>query len=217
MSLYTFEGVDGVGKTTLVRAVGEALAKGGVKVVVTKEPTSLPLGEYIRKLFADNSAVDPVTLSLLFMADRTAHCEEIRNYQAKGYTVLCDRYLASTFVYQYLMTRDTAKIDIAKIIAPLASVWVIPTATFLLNAPIDVVLKRLEVRAGERSDFEKNVQRVTRAHEFYRHLKFYMRNSAISDHYLGQVWQLEADRPTGVLVSEVLSVLRTQGKLPIPL
>ncbi|EPI50277.1 hypothetical protein HMPREF1575_01263, partial [Gardnerella vaginalis JCP7672] len=46
----SFEGIDGVGKTTQVEALRDFLQARGLEVVVTREPGGTPLGEQLRNI-----------------------------------------------------------------------------------------------------------------------------------------------------------------------
>lgn len=99
----TFEGGEGVGKSTQVRVVAQALAERGIRSVVTREPGGTPNAEAIRDLLmrgADNrwSARAEV---LLFAAARADHVERvIEPALQQGQWVLCDRFVDSSRAYQ---------------------------------------------------------------------------------------------------------------------
>lgn len=99
----TFEGCEGVGKSTQLRLVKEDLARAGVDAVFTREPGGTAIAEKIRCLILDpdNVGMDAVTELLLYAAARRQHTMElIEPALAAGKTVFCDRYIDSTFAYQ---------------------------------------------------------------------------------------------------------------------
>ena len=102
----SFEGVDGVGKTTQVERLRAYLEAQGRTVVVTREPGGTALGKAIRQLLlhgVDGGAVDiaPRAEALLFAADRAQHvAETIRPALERGEVVITDRYLDSSLAYQ---------------------------------------------------------------------------------------------------------------------
>ena len=99
----TFEGCEGVGKSTQLRLVKEDLARAGVDAVFTREPGGTAIAEKIRSLILDpdNIGMDAVTELLLYAAARRQHTMElIEPALAAGKTVFCDRYIDSTFAYQ---------------------------------------------------------------------------------------------------------------------
>ena len=94
------EGPDGVGKTSLCKAIVEAL---GDNAVYTREPGGTPMAEEIRQLFKSDGAHEeecPLGELYLVMAARAYHCRLIEGYLARGMTVICDRWMASTYIYQ---------------------------------------------------------------------------------------------------------------------
>src|SRR6266545_7485707 len=94
----TFEGIDGAGKTTVSRLVGDSFRSAGARVFLTTEPTATWLGDAVRRGYDDD--VGPIAESFLFLADRAAHINEIRTHLENGELVLCDRYADSTYAYQ---------------------------------------------------------------------------------------------------------------------
>lgn len=105
-AFITFEGIEGCGKTTMIRLLSDRLASTGIDHLCTREPGGTAVGCYIRKILLDPdlSVKSPLCKNaelLLFAADRAQHVENviIPALQA-GRIVLCDRYIDSTFAYQ---------------------------------------------------------------------------------------------------------------------
>ncbi len=96
----TFEGCEGVGKSTQLNLLREYLVKTNQPAIFTREPGGTPLAEKIRELLlADNMTAQ--CEALLFSA---ARCEHIDNVIIpalnNGLLVVCDRYLYSSVAYQ---------------------------------------------------------------------------------------------------------------------
>lgn len=109
----TFEGVDGVGKTTQAELLADYLTQTtslqdylGVPrppVLLTREPGGTPLGESLHRLLLDPSSprIGKRAEALLYAADRAQHVAEIiRPALEHNETVVCDRYTDSTIAYQ---------------------------------------------------------------------------------------------------------------------
>jgi len=98
----TLEGGEGVGKSTQVRALADALGKRGIDVLVTREPGGSEGAERIRGLLlggANDWSASAETL--LFAAARADHVEKlIAPALASGRWVLCDRFVESSLAYQ---------------------------------------------------------------------------------------------------------------------
>jgi dTMP kinase len=99
----SLEGGEGVGKTTQLRALGEALRKRGLTVVTSREPGGSEGAEAIRRLLLEGGEErwSPRAEALLFAAARTSHVDNIiRPALHRGEWVLCDRFLDSSLAYQ---------------------------------------------------------------------------------------------------------------------
>ena len=145
----TFEGIEGVGKSTQLELARAACAARGLAVLATREPGGTPLAERIRELVlgADNEPVPPAAELLLMLAARAVHTANlIRPALARGTWVLCDRYTDATYAYQG-GGRGITDRDIAPL-AALAQQGPAPDLTLLFDAPVAVALARARSRAG---------------------------------------------------------------------
>ena len=98
----TFEGIDGVGKSTQANLLEEYLRSLGHDVVRTLEPGGTELGQEIRQLLLHRKGhVAARAEALLFAADRAHHVEtKIKPALAAGSFVISDRYFDSSVAYQ---------------------------------------------------------------------------------------------------------------------
>jgi len=98
----TFEGTDGVGKTTQARLLKQAFEQRGRKVMLTREPGGGPLAEKIRDLLLNPSVkMEHLTELFLYQSARIEHVNKlIRPALQKGWVVLCDRFTDATLAYQ---------------------------------------------------------------------------------------------------------------------
>ena len=99
----TLEGGEGVGKSTQVRALAEALRHRGIDVVVTREPGGSDGAEAIRELLlsGDEDRWGPQAEALLFAAARADHVQKtIQPALDAGKWVVSDRFVDSSLAYQ---------------------------------------------------------------------------------------------------------------------
>ena len=99
----TLEGGEGVGKSTQLKALAEALRARGLDVVTTREPGGSAGAEAIRGLLLDGAdeGWGPEAEALLFAAARTDHLDKvIRPALQAGRWVLSDRFVDSSLAYQ---------------------------------------------------------------------------------------------------------------------
>lgn len=98
----TFEGGDGVGKSTQLRLLADFMREGGREVVTTREPGGTDLGVEIRNIVLHHRGeIAPRAEALLYAADRAHHIETlVRPALDRGAVVLQDRYFDSSVAYQ---------------------------------------------------------------------------------------------------------------------
>jgi dTMP kinase len=99
----TLEGGEGVGKTTQLRALADALRSRGIDVVTTREPGGSEGAEAIRRLLLEGGEErwSAPAEALLFAAARTDHVDKlIRPAVQSGQWVLSDRFIDSSLAYQ---------------------------------------------------------------------------------------------------------------------
>lgn len=99
----TFEGGEGAGKTSVLKAVEEKLRKEGFDVLSTREPGGIEIAEKIRGIILnpDHTTMDARTEALLYAAARRQHLvEKVFPALEKGEIVLCDRFVDSSLAYQ---------------------------------------------------------------------------------------------------------------------
>jgi dTMP kinase len=154
----TFEGIEGVGKTTQVGRLSRALDERGVAHVVTREPGGTPLAEAIRELVLRprDEALPPIAELLLMFAARAVHLtNHIEPALGVGKWVICDRFTDATYAYQG-SGRGMSAADIGSLEA-LVQGTRRPDLTLLLDLPVELGLARSRRRdAGKTRDrFER--------------------------------------------------------------
>ena len=99
----TFEGNDGSGKSSVIKAVHQKLNELGYNVILSREPGGSKIAEKIREIILDkdNLGMDDWTEALLYAASRREHINKtIKPALERGDIILCDRYLDSSLAYQ---------------------------------------------------------------------------------------------------------------------
>ncbi|MER9796987.1 deoxynucleoside kinase [Mesorhizobium sp. M0142] len=107
--LLTIEGADGVGKSTQLARLRERLHHAGNQVSTYDFPnkSGTPIGELIGSfLRGAYGEVEPEFLALAFAADRMTQRGKILNQLAEGFTIICDRYVASNVAFQSAKVSD---------------------------------------------------------------------------------------------------------------
>jgi len=143
----SFEGGEGVGKSTQVKLLRDRLEARGFKVLLTREPGGSPGAEKIRELLltGDVDKWTPMTEALLFYAARAEHlAKTVLPALEKGIWVITDRYADSTYAYQgagHGLGKD--KLDALHQVAT-GGIW--PDMTLILDTDVRQGLERATAR-----------------------------------------------------------------------
>lgn len=153
----SFEGTEGVGKTTLISKLYDYFVEQQHAVLLTREPGGTPLAEQIRQLLLADDTADKMghdTELLLMYAARAQHIQNvIMPALQRGDVVLCDRFTDASFAYQCAgrgLSREK--------LALLNQTFVprMPDLTFWLDAPIELGMARARERGAlDRFEQEK--------------------------------------------------------------
>lgn len=149
---YSFDGIDGGGKSTQLKLFCDWLAERGEQVVTCRDPGSTPLGEAVRDLLLNRRDLEIHRRSemLLYMAARAQLVEQvIRPALVEGKTVVSDRYLLANVVYQ----GHAGGLDVEKLwrIGEVATTGIKPDLTFLLDIDPQAATARIR-RAPDRME-----------------------------------------------------------------
>lgn len=147
----TFEGVEGAGKTTLIKKLVAFFAEKQRDVFLTREPGGSELGKKLRSIILNaDEKICPSAELFLFLADRSQHVEEcIKPALKAGKIVLCDRFIDSTIAYQgYGRGMDIAQLTNFNTVA---TGGLEPHLTFLLDLLPERGLKRAKERNIEQN------------------------------------------------------------------
>ena len=151
----TFEGTEGVGKSTQLGNASDTLRQMGVSHIVTREPGGTPMAEAIRKLLLTprEEPVNEITELLLMFAARAQHLHgRILPALESGQWVLCDRFTDATFAYQG-GGRGVPRERIA-VLENLVQGEFRPDHVILLDAPVETGMTRARHR-GDLDRFEQ--------------------------------------------------------------
>lgn len=157
--LVAFEGIDGSGKTTVMRRVAARLRARGVDLVTARQPTRSWLGRAVRRGIREH--VDPVAQAALFLADRAQHASALKQASRK-HVVLVDRYVDSTSAYQGAALAGQLKGALERLDALQRQLFPVPDLVVWLDVSPRVAVSRLATRATkehfEREAFLRRVR-----------------------------------------------------------
>ncbi|MFV5192028.1 MULTISPECIES: dTMP kinase [Acinetobacter] len=153
----SFEGTEGVGKTTLIRKIHQYFEQQGKEVVLTREPGGTPLAEQIRSLLLAVNHEEQMshdTELLLIYAARAQHLQQVVLPALEaGKIVLSDRFTDASFAYQCSgrgLSQEKLQLLNQTFVAKM------PNITFWLDAPIELGMTRARERGAlDRFEQEK--------------------------------------------------------------
>ena len=153
----SFEGTEGVGKSTLIRKIHQYFEQQGKDVILTREPGGTPLAEQIRSLLLavnHDEKMSHDTELLLMYAARAQHLQQvILPALDAGKIVLSDRFTDASFAYQCAgrgLSQEKLQLLNQTFVAKM------PNITFWLDAPIELGMTRARERGAlDRFEQEK--------------------------------------------------------------
>jgi len=153
MKLFVIEGLDGSGKSTQIKLLGDYLKKSGFKYEYLHFPrTEAPwfgelIARFLRGEFGSLDKVDPYLVAMLYAGDRRDAAALIRKWFDEGNVVLLDRYTYSNIAYQCAKYEDSKRQDELK-------EWILrlefehfmiprPSVNIFLDVPVSFIEGRL--------------------------------------------------------------------------
>lgn len=153
--LITFEGLDRMGKSTLIKSVAQRL-QNELSVYLTKEPGSslVPGNAELRKLVLEDESLTPIERELLFYVDASKHRRKIAEIsnEKPSPVVLSDRGYWShiAYLHGYEATGEISFLEASSLVSILLQACAKPTAIVYLRGSLDLMKKR--ARQDEKLD-----------------------------------------------------------------
>lgn len=194
---FSFDGIDGSGKSTQMALFCDWLRAQGHKVVACRDPGCTPLGERIREILLHSDADTPIARRsemLLYMAARAQLVDEvIRPALEAGRTVVSDRYLLANLAYQAYA--GGLNLDAVRQVGEVAIDGVRPDCVFLLDMP----------PASAEGRLDRQLDRMERQGDDYRRRlrDGFLAEAARPD---SRIHLIDADRPIDVVQADVQQI-----------
>lgn len=202
----TFEGGEGVGKSTQIDRLKQSLEGAGHRVVLTREPGGTPIAERIREVLLDpdNEGMAPMAELMLYEAARAQHVGElIRPALDAGSIVLCDRFSDSTTAYQG--AGRALDLNDVEILHHQATGGLMPDITLLLDLDPEIGLTRAKGEGvGDRIEKE-SIEFHTRVREGFL---------AIAKRSPERVHVLNADQSVDAIADAVHAIVEDRLAAP---
>ncbi len=197
----SFEGTEGVGKTTLITSLNAYLNQNGHVTVLTREPGGTPLAEQIRGLLLSqqDEMVNEGCELLLIFAARAQHIHQvICPALQQGKWVLSDRFVDASFAYQ----GGGRQLDQQKIaLLQQQFVGIMPQLTFWLDAPVEVGMQRAQKR-GALDRFEQEKR------EFFERVRAVYAQRAQTEP--DRIVRIDATQSPEIMLSQSIEVLKNR-------
>lgn len=204
MSVFiTFEGPEGSGKSTVIKAVQKHFEKE-TEVMVTREPGGIHVSEKIRDIILDeDSEIDGITEALLFAASRRVHLtEKILPALEDGQMVLCDRYIDSSLAYQGI-ARNLG-FDTVMEINKIAVENHMPDLTLYLKLNPEIGLSRKKTNDVEHNRLDNE--------ELDFHKRVVLGYNKLSELYSERIVTIDASEPLEAVIESAIDQITTYIK-----
>jgi dTMP kinase len=189
--VIAFEGLDQSGKQTQAERLAAALTAKGRRVELVSFPDyKTHIGTEIEKALHHEREYDPDVMQLLYIANRYEYRPKIEELLARGYVVVCDRYLASSIAYGEAFGLDPEWLTAAQKYLPQ------PSVTLLLDIAPAASLSRKQL---DRDRYERDLALLDRVRASYQ------RQAA------HRSWQLiDGAREKDAVAADVIAAVQTR-------
>jgi dTMP kinase len=193
------EGIDGSGKTTQLKLLGDKLKDRGLPVLHTREPGGTRIGDKIREILLNPEYQElvPRAEAFLYAAARAQHVAQvILPALAKGTIVLCDRFLDSSLAYQGF--GRGIEVSLLERINEPATDGLVPDLTIVLDFCTEDGMDRIN-QSGRRID---RIEREAGAF----HQRVRMGYLALAERSPGRYRVINANRPVEQVHRDIMMV-----------
>ncbi len=170
MIFLAFEGLDGSGKSSLMKQLEQYLGSQKIAYIKTREPGGTSIGDRLREIILEKSATPPTprTELLLYQAGRAQHVDQIiRPALDNKKWVLCDRFSASSVAFQ-AGGRKISKNDVLWL-NHFSTDNLMPHLQILLDLTVEESKKRRQNRAAQVGIDEDRIE--SEADEFHHRVR----------------------------------------------
>lgn len=153
---FSFEGIEGAGKSTQIVKLQEYLENKNFRVLVLREPGGTVFGEKLRQAILNSQTpIQPVAELHLFASSRAQLLQEVtlKELAVPNTVIIYDRYIDSTLAYQGVArSLGIETVLQSHLCFPLT---LTPHLTFYLRIPADLSHSRQKMRNAPKDYFEK--------------------------------------------------------------
>jgi dTMP kinase len=201
--LISFEGIEGVGKSTTINSIKKYLEGNNISVYCTREPGGTKYGESLRSILLNNkSNISPEAELLLIFSIRNQHIEEIiKPKLLQGDWVLCDRFIDASIAYQGY----GKKVDLKKINMLIDSFTdnIVPDITMFFDLPYNLAKKRFP--KNKKKDRFENLK-DSFFEDVYSGYKYQLKNNK------NRIKKIDANCDKNEVCSQIISALTKKFK-----
>ena len=201
-SFITLEGCEGSGKSTQLKLLREYFDREEKSVIFTREPGGTPISEKLREIILDkdNSEMTAETEAILYASSRVQHLQEkILPSLENGLTVICDRYIDSSFAYQ-AYARGLGMEFVAKINS-FALEKGMPDITIFFDISPDDAFKR---KGGADLNDRLEITGI----EFHR--KVYEGYKSLCEEFPSRIKRIDAKKSVEEIFEEVINIIKKE-------
>ncbi len=185
-----FEGLDGSGITTQATLLRNHFINKGKEALMTKEPTNGLIGGVIKALLKKEWRSTPLTMQMLFAADRSHHINtEIEPSLKKGKMVICDRYILSSLAF--------GSLDVSlEILKQLNAYFRKPNATIFLDTQPKICIERMKMSRPHVEIFEEE-HKLEQVRKNYISLKG----------YFPETYSVDGNRDPNTILNDIIKIV----------